>query len=204
MPKAGKSSNLNRVARRVAAAAPLPVTTNEKEIEDVARKKASDTLSRGQRKRMAKREKYLQKEKMILSTLRLKSQEEQRRRIDGLDAIREALMNTAKEGERDAQKEEQQKSYNTNKSKRMLVGEEIQRMNLVLQHPAFKANPFETLQEHLRNTLADEREQLKAQSQQRTQEENQKQEEKKRLKKDRLEGGKKKKKKKYKAGRSRS
>ena len=34
-------------------------------------------------------------------------------------------------------------------------------MNLVLEHPSFKANPFATLQEHLRNTLSGQADDLK-------------------------------------------
>jgi hypothetical protein len=189
----------------VAASAPLPVVTKEKPAE-VNEPNAPETenQSRGQRKRQAKRDKYLQREQNILSTLKLKSQDEQKRRIDGLDAIREALMNTTKEGSKGSQEEQHEKKYNTNKSKLSLVGEEVQHMNLVLQHPAFKANPFETLQEHLRNTLAEERKQLELQAKERSQEEKLKQEEQKRQKKERLQGVKKKSKKKYKAARSKS
>jgi hypothetical protein len=205
MPKAEKSSRLNRAARRVAASAPLPVVTKEKPAEDnEPSAPETENQSRGQRKRQAKRDKYLQREQKILSTLKLKSQDEQKRRIDGLDAIRDALMNTTKGGSKGSQKEEHEKHYNTNKSKLSLVGEEVQHMSLVLQHPAFKANPFETLQEHLRNTLAEERKQLELQAKERSQEEKLKQEEQKRQKKERLQGVKKKSKKKYKAARSKS
>lgn len=50
-------------------------------------------LSKGQKKRLLKREQYMKKERMILSTLKLRKQLEQSKRIDGLDAMKEALLN---------------------------------------------------------------------------------------------------------------
>ena len=52
------------------------------------------SLSRGQRKRQAKRDQYLRREKLILSSLQLQKAQEQARRIDGLDAMKEALLAT--------------------------------------------------------------------------------------------------------------
>jgi hypothetical protein len=51
----------------------------------------NEALSRGQRKRLAKREQFLKREKMVMSSLLLKKLEEQKGKIDGLDAIKEAL-----------------------------------------------------------------------------------------------------------------
>lgn len=135
MPKAAKNSKLGRVARRLAAGDPLPQSINkyngqrQKEEEPDAGKQ---DLSRGQRKRHAKREQYVKREKMILSSLKLKSQEEQKGRIDGLDAIREALVGTT----RDAGKVEKKEPVNTsthksNKGKKLLLVEEVHHMGLV-------------------------------------------------------------------------
>ena len=90
MPKAGKASKLNRVARRVATAAPLPTVSppSNQDANEASRQvhpikpftlTSSQNLSRGQRKRLAKREQFLKKEQMILSTLKLQKQDEQRR-----------------------------------------------------------------------------------------------------------------------------
>jgi hypothetical protein len=68
-----------------------------------------------------------------------------------------------------------------------------------LQHPAFQAHPFETIQEHLRNTLAQERGQLESKAQERSKNEKGKLEEQKQEKK--LQGVKKRRKK-FKAGRT--
>jgi hypothetical protein len=215
MPKAPRNSKLNRVARRVAASAPLPVAVKEQKAAAFAEKEgdepkntqAPQEMSRGQRKRHAKRDQYLKREKMILSSLQLKSQEEQKKRIDGLDAIRDALMNTSKHAgssSTDPSAEEPKQSHTTNKAKRKLVAEEVHHLNLVMQHPAFIADPFETMQEHLRNTLADEKKQLEDQAKARSQQEKETVEAKKKQKKKMLLGVKKKSKKKFKAGRTRS
>eukprot|EP00339_Tiarina_fusa_P015890 CAMPEP_0117030378 /NCGR_PEP_ID=MMETSP0472-20121206/21930_1 /TAXON_ID=693140 ORGANISM="Tiarina fusus, Strain LIS" /NCGR_SAMPLE_ID=MMETSP0472 /ASSEMBLY_ACC=CAM_ASM_000603 /LENGTH=205 /DNA_ID=CAMNT_0004738431 /DNA_START=81 /DNA_END=698 /DNA_ORIENTATION=+ len=205
MPKASKASKLNRVARRVAAAAPIPVKEHKNDEESGAQE--SQALSRGQRKRLAKREQFLKREKLVLSSLRLKSQEEQKRRIDGLDAIKEALMNTtttqtASSGGAEDD-EMQSKQYGTNRAKKTLIGSELERMSLVMQHPAFKTNPFETMQEHLRNTFADDRKKMQKQAKERNIKEKKEAEEKAEQKKERLQGIRRKPKKKFK-NRSRS
>lgn len=122
----------------------------------------TQTLSRGQRKRQAKREQFLRKEKMILSSLMLKRQEEQKKRIDGLDAIKKALMDT-EETDRNGQpsnndtKKPELNLISSIKAKRKLVANEIEHVNLILQHPAFKKDPFTTMQEHLRNSFSEDR-----------------------------------------------
>ena len=145
-------------------------------------------LSRGQRKRQAKREQFLRKEKMILSSLMLQRQEDQKKRIDGLDAIKQALMNTTAKNkvageDDDGNTRAEPQHVSTNKAKRKLVASEVEHINLILQHPAFKEDPFETMQEHLRNTFAEDRKHQEKLSQKRTQEEKRKIET-KRLEKD--------------------
>lgn len=131
----------------------------------------SANLSRGQRKRMAKREQYLRREKMVMNSLAVKRQEEQKRRIDGLDAIRDALMDAAAKatgsggvsatvgeqergGSGSSGKQGQGNSQlKSNKSRRKLVQREVQQMDLVLQHPSFVDDPLATIREHLQNTI---------------------------------------------------
>jgi ABC-type dipeptide/oligopeptide/nickel transport system ATPase subunit len=142
----------------------------------------------------------VRKEKLILSSLVLKKQEEQKQRIDGLDAIRDALMNTTKDDKSKEGQEEHAESYNTNKAKRKLVAEEARHVGLVMQHPAFKADPFATIQEHLRNTLAEEKVKQELQEEQRIKKDKVEVEQQKRQKKKKLQGVKKPKKK-FKAAR---
>jgi hypothetical protein len=162
-------------------------------------------LSRGQRKRQAKRDQYLKRQKLILSTLKLQKEQEQKKRIDGLDALKEALKGAASS----TTPQQQQQATSTavshaldhNKSKRELTVREVTHMGLVLEHPAFQSNPFETLQLHLKNTLAGQAQQLQQASEQRTQAERLEQEQRKQLKKERLEGVKKKYGRKFRAAR---
>lgn len=161
-------------------------------------------LSRGQRKRLAKREQYLKREKMVMSSLKLKRQDEQRGKLDGLDALREALISThkpGKEGGGDSKNDKEGSEYpapqsapcSTNKAKKNLAGREVAHMNLVLEHPSFKANPFATLQEHLRNTLSGQANELKRTAETETAKEKKETAERKKAKKEKIRelGGKK-------------
>jgi len=142
----------------------------------------SQQLSRGQRKRQAKHVQFLKKEKMILSSLMLLRQDEQKKRIDGLDAIKQALMDTSdkdKSGDNTNNNnstpiQQEVQLVSTNKAKRKLVAKEVQHMNLILQHPAFKKDPFETMQEHLRNSFVEDRKQQEINSKQRTEQDKKK------------------------------
>mmetsp|Transcript_30034 Transcript_30034/g.70814 ORF Transcript_30034/g.70814 Transcript_30034/m.70814 type:complete len:135 (-) Transcript_30034:1320-1724(-) len=121
---------------------------------------------------------------MILSSLMLQRQEDQKKRIDGLDAIKEALMDTATKNASGRAIEPQVLQHvTTNKAKRQLVAKEVEHMNLILQHPSFKQDPFETMQQHLKNTFAEERKQQELLSKKRTEQEKLKSEAKKSIKK---------------------
>jgi Ribosome biogenesis protein SLX9 len=129
----------------------------QNEAPDAVAQSSSAVLSRGQKKRQMKREQYLHREHMILSSLRLKRQVEQSRRIDGLDALKDALMNiesTAPVIQEDLPTSAATKSkIITNHSRQELLQNEVAHMNLVLQHPRFVEDPFSTIYEHLQNTF---------------------------------------------------
>jgi ABC-type dipeptide/oligopeptide/nickel transport system ATPase component len=159
-----------RVAKfRTASVQASPSLLTAKQASEPAKiPEATDetNLSRGQRKRLAKREQYLRKEKIVLSSLTLRHQDEQKKRIDGLDAIKEALLSTVSPIQDEPKISDLSKIKPnlmiSNKSKKSLVAREVSQMSLVLQHPAFQADPFATIREHLKNTLAkDERQQKK-------------------------------------------
>lgn len=223
MPKATKNSSLRRIARRVASNNPIPVITDSKTKPIVTKKPTGNdhtkhddptiscstpqNLSRGQRKRLAKREQYLKRERLILSTLRLKDREEQQRRIDGLDTLRDALMDIEnREGEARNASEDGQLSQLTKSEQQKLATNEMQQMELVMQHPAFRQDPFAAIQEHIKNTFAGDRKVMDQRGQMSEKLKTEKAEERKEEKKERLRGvgGKAKKKKKFKAGRTRS
>ena len=178
MPKATKVGRFRASARAVASAPLTSSPTNQNDSED-AQPSATDgkeVLSRGQRKRLHKREQYLKREKMVLSSLRLAALEEQKGKIDGLDAIREALIGTSgvststktsKTSAKSTAYAPSSNSCNTNKSKKTLANTDISHMGLVLEHPSFQQNPFVAIQQHLRNSLAPQAEKLQAESIQR-------------------------------------
>ena len=157
MPKVSKVGKFRQTATAAAAASPTMVDPVDE-----------NALSRGQRKRQAKKDQYLKRQKLVLSTLLLQKQEDQKKRIDGLDALKEALQATLTENETasssqspaDAPTMSQYLASNTNKSKKQLTAREVSHLGLVLEHPAFQSNPFATIQEHLKNTLAGQAKEL--------------------------------------------
>eukprot|EP00548_Thalassiothrix_antarctica_P006926 CAMPEP_0194145928 /NCGR_PEP_ID=MMETSP0152-20130528/18918_1 /TAXON_ID=1049557 /ORGANISM="Thalassiothrix antarctica, Strain L6-D1" /LENGTH=203 /DNA_ID=CAMNT_0038846299 /DNA_START=17 /DNA_END=628 /DNA_ORIENTATION=+ len=158
MPKVSKVGKFRKTAAAAVA---------ETKIAAIALKNnATTSMSRGQRKRQEKKDQYLKRQKLISSCLSLKKQDEQKKRIDGLDALKEALKGTVSE-EAEHPKEEVTQKPNlliTNESKKKLTIQEVSHMGLVLQHPDFQANPFATIQQHLKNTLAPQARQLKKES----------------------------------------
>ena len=205
MPKAtkvGKFRAASRASSRDVKGAPLTSDYLSPKNDDAAAaaKKEDDSevvLSRGQKKRLAKREQYLNREKMVLSSLRLQRLEEQKGKIDGLDAIRDALTEAVYSASHSNSKppvgnntkdnhESKNLTLNTNKAKKSLANIEITHMGLVLQHPSFVANPFAAIQQHLRNSLASDAQKLKEKSQIRKEEDKRIETKKKEDKKERL------------------
>jgi hypothetical protein len=147
----------------------------------------SNPLSRGQRKRLAKREQYLRRENLILSCLNLRTRPTaQPSRMDAMNEMKNALLesigaasttttttttnNTAATANTSVIAS--QPTATTN-DRRMVLAKEISQMGLVLQHPAFQADPFATLREHLNNTLAHDQQCQQQAAQQRHQQQRQ-------------------------------
>ena len=74
----------------------------------------------------------------------------------------------------------------SNKAKKGVAQKEMNHLNLVLQHPSFQSNPFATMQEHLRNTLAKQATQQEEVAKKERQEDAQREKEKKEAKKERI------------------
>lgn len=170
--RAGRSKTpAKAVSSRLVKHAPL-TTTGAKILVSPKSQTAgeNESLSRGQRKRLAKREQFLKRERMVMSSLRLKKLEEQKGKLDGLDAIKEALTSTtstATEAQSSAHPSApavQQLSSHTVKAKKNLANSEIGHMGLVLEHPSFIENPFAAIQQHLRNSLESDAEMLQEES----------------------------------------
>jgi len=143
-------------AEAIASSTSSDAATKSTKPDDDARQQQQQEsqLSRGQRKRLAKRNQYLRREQLVMNSLKLQREEEQRKRIDGLDAIRDALLatvgSTATSRTATTTAAPPPKS---NRGRRKLVQKETSQMNLVLQHPAFQADPLATIREHLKNTV---------------------------------------------------
>jgi len=159
-------------------------------------KESSETqpLSRGQKRRMLKHKRHLKREEMILSSLRLKKQDDQRGKLDGMDAIKEALSQTIQRN-REISRQKSPSSAaevtgdlltKSNKDKRNVAQTEIPHLNLVLQHPSFQANPFATMQEHLRNSVKEQKNCLQMQADKQRQDDQKKIQDKKEEKKERI------------------
>jgi hypothetical protein len=188
----------------VSDSAPI-VAKTDSTSNDAPAGRGHQQLSRGQRKRLAKREQYLRKERMVMSSLKLKREEEQKKRIDGLDAIKEALMATvtAADDKKGFMEEQKPRSMlRTNRGKKKLLEKESAQMNLVLQHPRFQADPFATIQEHLKNILEKDAEKRKKEEVEHAKHLKKAAEQKKALKKE--QGIKRRRKKKFKAARSKA
>jgi hypothetical protein len=193
MPKAtkvGKFRSASKASSRDVRAAPLTSQSNpssdNKKLGEAHPKNTDDTknddefpserddapLSRGQRKRLAKREQYLKRENMVMSSLRLRRLDDQKGKLDGLDAIREALTTSTTSSSSVSVTKQQQApnklmTCNTNKSKRTLANSEISHMGLVLSHPKFNEDPFAAIKLHLQNSLVDDAKKLKVTSEER-------------------------------------
>ena len=174
--KAGRAKTAKAVSSRLVKHAPL-TTTGTKIISPKTTGENNASLSRGQRKRLAKREQFLKRERMVMASLRLQKLEAQKGKLDGLDAIKEALSSTtstAGEGQSShppSHAVEAQLSSHTMKAKKNLANTEIGHMGLVLDHPSFKENPFAAIQQHLRNSLESDAERLREESLKREKEE---------------------------------
>eukprot|EP00541_Cyclophora_tenuis_P012170 CAMPEP_0116545406 /NCGR_PEP_ID=MMETSP0397-20121206/2653_1 /TAXON_ID=216820 /ORGANISM="Cyclophora tenuis, Strain ECT3854" /LENGTH=201 /DNA_ID=CAMNT_0004069721 /DNA_START=221 /DNA_END=826 /DNA_ORIENTATION=- len=178
MPKVSKVGKFRRTA--------LAASTSEEENSQERVERSG--LSRGQRKRQGKRDQYLRRQKLVLATLSLKRKEEQKRKIDGLDALKDALLGVSQQQStppaKNMDSSEPSSALSTNKSKKELAMREVTHLGLVMEHPSFVNDPFATMQEHLKNTLSGQAEELQKQSETRTLEEASKLEAKRRAKKE--------------------
>ena len=88
--------------------------------------------------------------------------------VDGMKASLDELLAANEETHRQKADAEPAGSSLTSKRWQKLVAEETKHMQAVLQHPAFVANPFGALQEHLSNTMAAMEEKAKDREQSRS------------------------------------
>lgn len=161
-------------------------------------------LSKGQKKRQMKRLQYMKKENMILSSLQLRKMDEQKKRIDGLDAMKDALLATISNTssttnttsnqpeiikDNDGTKQKNNNNINlnrNNKNSQQLIQKELSHLQLVLQHPSFVKDPFLTIREHLTNTLSNNMKQQEMDAVKHTKDVEEQIQEKKEMKKEKI------------------
>lgn len=158
MPKAARVGKFRQAAKAVAATAPTPPAGAATTTTTTTDEAATTTLSRGQKKRMQKREQYIRRNRLVMASLKLKHEQDQAKRIDGLDAIKEALVATTTAASAEAAAEashcQPHNLLRSQKSRQKLLKRESNQLELVMQHPAFQADPMATIREHLKNSLA--------------------------------------------------
>jgi hypothetical protein len=112
----------------------------------------SERLSRGQRKREKRKAAFLKKVAFGHEALKLHNEEQKKQGVDGLGSLTSCLPSL------EEAKSNNQKIKNagikTNKSKTRVAASEIKLLHQVHEHPAFQADPFAALQEHLQNTMS--------------------------------------------------
>mmetsp|Transcript_43257 Transcript_43257/g.74681 ORF Transcript_43257/g.74681 Transcript_43257/m.74681 type:complete len:229 (+) Transcript_43257:44-730(+) len=112
-------------------------------------------LSRGQRKRAARRERFLKKMNLVNQA---KSVEELSKQgvLGSLGSIKDVLLNSdiIASSKTNAAKAPQKVVHN--KAKKTVAAQEVQHLSLVLKHPQFMKDPIAAIQEHLRNSLPTE------------------------------------------------
>ena len=158
MPKASAVGKFRKAAK---AAAAIASSVTPADAGGATSSASANAPSRGQKKRMAKRENYLRKERLVMGCLMLKKQEDQAKRIDGLDAMKQALLSTINGDNNDKDGDKKNVIQNTNslksqKSRQMLLQRESNQLQLVMQHPAFQADHLATIRGHLTNSLANQ------------------------------------------------
>jgi Ribosome biogenesis protein SLX9 len=128
-----------------------PLATKQSTQAPDPTKPAAKHLSRGQRKRQQKREQYLRREQLVLSCLKLKPKSSH---FDGMNEMKQALLTSLDDKPAAAKPPPPRNLLRSQKSRQVLMAKEIAQLGLVLQHPAFQANPWDTLQQHLTNSTA--------------------------------------------------
>lgn len=112
-------------------------------------------LSRGQRKRLEKKQHVLRKlgkaELGLKAAAAEQQQQGQQQAVLRLDAISDALDTLPEHAERPATVRET--VVKSNKMKHKTAVKEAEHLKLVLQHPAYQSNPLAAIKTHLENTI---------------------------------------------------
>ncbi|GMH80065.1 hypothetical protein TrST_g2844 [Triparma strigata] len=148
MPKA------NKVGKSRINAKSDKLNESSRTTDDVPnRESKTPQLSRGQKKKLAKRQQYEARMKMVNNSLLLQSHRSKKKSDCLLSGLSSALPSVPSPSP--PPPPPKQTSIKTNLQKQKLSIEEKAQHKLVLEHPTFKSNPFEAIKLHLNNSLAE-------------------------------------------------
>jgi hypothetical protein len=127
----------------------------EEALEEDGQNKSS--LSRGQRKRMKRRNAFMKKMGLVNRVVQEKKKEEKIKE-NGMFADLEELQKSLFAAEKNQIKEENNlptgpKKNLTGKQRQKLAIRELSQLKAVHTHPSFQGNPFAAIQMHLQNTV---------------------------------------------------
>ena len=112
------------------------------------------SLSRGQRKRQAKRE-ALQKRKTLSSLVPASAKGKVLDDFGTLSAALETAAARSKVAAQQAASSQKPSSRVSQKRRQRIAALETGQLSAVLAHPAFQSDPFAAIQEHLKNTVVE-------------------------------------------------
>eukprot|EP00743_Colponemidia_sp_Colp-15_P005883 GILK01006324.1.p1 GENE.GILK01006324.1~~GILK01006324.1.p1 ORF type:complete len:169 (-),score=32.43 GILK01006324.1:615-1121(-) len=134
-----------------------PIDIGE-EPEDADGKNEVDGLTRGQRRRRERRDRFLKKLDFASYVQNMQQQstlKKTKKPLGDLSSLTTSLSDLNAEFEK--AKQEKQKKLQpkglSQKRKQHILLREVQQFQSVLSHPVFQSNPFGAIREHLNNTL---------------------------------------------------
>lgn len=148
-----------RKEKKYRAHAPAPAskravalaTAAEANVSETVSKEPETVLSRGQRKRQEKRERY----NRMLGKLVLTPRTEDVGALGSLAGVSGALPSTTDKSQRHKRAEPGAAigKVVSNKTRQKVLAQEVSNLQQVHAHPAFQSNPFATIMLHLNNTV---------------------------------------------------
>ena len=174
MPKANKvgasriTSKSNQKKTTPLPTKTAPKTTDESnttskdnsgETYNLDEQNDDNNLSRGQKKRLARRSEFLKKLEVVNSSLKI-GEKAKAKKVGTFQqpmlSLKDALSNLEKKELEKKEALRNKPQFVSNKSKKNVALTELSHFKLVLQHPTFQSDPFSTIMEHLDNTLPSE------------------------------------------------
>eukprot|EP00299_Pterocystis_sp_00344_P013054 c6351_g1_i1.p1 GENE.c6351_g1_i1~~c6351_g1_i1.p1 ORF type:complete len:184 (-),score=31.76 c6351_g1_i1:63-578(-) len=131
----------------------------EKLESEAISSKIDEHLSRGQRKRTARRERVQSKLNFAADLLQAKQQSLEIQPVatsafNNISSLSDSLTLSLESTNKDESHADRARKKVTHKAKLDMLKSESQQLNQVLSHPKFQADPTNTILQHLSNTIA--------------------------------------------------